>query len=119
MTEIEKVFNDTFQAWNIILPPEALETRQRGRLSASGWTIQYLFGQDEAGHYLDYYATHRMTNDRHVRIYENGQVVTLEAPLEFMVFPAGSSAEEQARIREEYIAENRRIYAALAAKGFN
>lgn len=29
--------------------------------------------------YLDFYATHRMTDDRHHRIYENGEVEDLPA----------------------------------------
>lgn len=118
MKEIEKIFNKAFATWNITLPPEALETRQRGELHGAGWWIRYLFGHDERGDYLDFYATHRMTNERHKRIYATGEEVTLESPLEFMVFPAGSTEEEQEKIRERYFAENRRIYADLAKKGF-
>lgn len=118
MHKISEVFNKTFQSWNLTLPHEALETRQGGSLHGAGWTIKYLFDQDEKGRYLDYYATHRMTNDRHVRIYEHGEVVMLESPLEFMVFPAGSTEDEQEQIRKEYFAENRRIYKELARKGF-
>lgn len=119
MHEIPKIFNQFFQTWKIVLPPEALETRQRGELHGSGWTIQYLFGQDEQGEYLDFYATHRMTNDRHMRIYTTGEVISLEAPLEFMVFPQNSTEEEQERIREQYYSENRRIYNDLHKKGFH
>jgi hypothetical protein len=118
MSEISRIFNERFSHWHIALPPGALETRQRGRLQAAGWTIQYLFGQDDKGSYLDYYATHRMTNDTHVRIYEHGEVETLEAPLEFMVFPKDSTKEEQDQIKNRYFEENRRIYAELAKKGF-
>jgi len=118
MSEIAKIFSDTFRHWQIVLPNDAVETRQRGEIHTAGWTIQYLFGQDEKGGYLDYYATHRMTNERHVRIYDNGVVVTLEAPLEFMVFPPNCTQEEAERIRREYTEANRQIYAALAQKGF-
>ena len=65
-------FNKDFETWSIELPEEAVENRQRGKIVKSGWTIGYLFGTDEAGDYLDYYASHRMTNDRHVRLYADG-----------------------------------------------
>ena len=119
MQKIAEIFNQRFQTWNIVLPPEALETRERGALQNAGWSIQYLFGEDEKGKYLDYYATHRMTNDNHVRIYEHGEVVRLEEPLEFMVFPANSTEEEQEKIRQDYYTKNRQIYDELSKKGFS
>ena len=42
----------------------------------AGWAISYVFGED----YLDYYAEHRMTNPRHVRIHAEGLCESLEAP---------------------------------------
>jgi hypothetical protein len=54
------------------LPPDHIEERRQGKLVAAGWAIWYLFGEDELGEYLDYYASHRMTNDRHIRIREDG-----------------------------------------------
>lgn len=118
MLMIAAKFKEAFHHWQIILPSMALETLERGELHKDGWTIQYLFSQDENGRYLDYYATHRMTNDRHERIYESGEVVHLEAPLEFMIFPKDSTEEDRERIKTEYFAENRRIYEMLAQKGF-
>jgi hypothetical protein len=69
MTNIESKFNDSFAHWEIRLPSDAVEHRKRGKIVQAGWAIWYLFGFDEKGEYLDYYASHRMTNDRHVRIY--------------------------------------------------
>ena len=68
MTNIETVFNEAFAAWDIRLPEETIASKQRGKIVKAGWVIWYLFGSNEHGWYLDYYAAHRMTNDRHVRI---------------------------------------------------
>ena len=118
MSAIARIFSESFSHWQIVLPPEALISRQRGEILQAGWRIQYLFGQNERGAYLDYYAMNRMTNDTHVRIYTDGAVEQLEAPGEFMVFPANCTPEEKQRIQQKYYDENRRIYAELARKGF-
>lgn len=68
MKEIESRFNDEFSPWDIRLPARDMKLQRRGRILDAGWAIWYLFGTDEKGEYLDYYASHRMTNDRHVRI---------------------------------------------------
>ncbi len=72
MREIVGRFGRDFGAWGIALPPEDVKERWRGTILAAGWAIWYLFGTDEGGEYLDYYACHRMTNDRHERIREDG-----------------------------------------------
>jgi hypothetical protein len=39
------------------------------RVKSSGlWAIWYLFGEDERDEHLDYYASHRMTDDQHARV---------------------------------------------------
>lgn len=118
MNQIAKIFNETFASWNITLPAESLKTRRRGAIHSAGWIINYLFGADEQGEYMDYYAAHRMTNDRHVRIYAGGTVKELEVPLEFISYPPGCTPEEKARIEKEYYETNRRIYAEIKQKGF-
>lgn len=87
VNRIGEVFNHTFAHWQISLPAGSIEAHQRGEIRGAGWTIRYLFGEDENGEYLDYYASHRMTNDRHVRIYANGSIEHLEAIQEFIIFP--------------------------------
>jgi DNA-directed RNA polymerase subunit L len=118
VNRIGEVFTHTFAHWQITLPAGSIEAHQRGEIRAAGWTIRYLFGEDENGEYLDYYASHRMTNDRHVRIYANGSVEQLEAIQEFMVFPAGSTKEQEKEIEKKYFEENQRIHAELVKKGF-
>ncbi len=116
MKEIEKRFRRDFEPWGISLPPEDVRERRRGKILAAGWAIWYLFGSDEGGGYLDYYACHRMTGDRHVRIRENGDEENLPAVVSMR--PVSRDPEENARLEAEHLAENRRVARMLEEKGF-
>lgn len=118
MTKIEEIFAEHFARWAIRLPIDAVLNRERGVIQEQGWHIQYLFGKDERGSYLDYFASHRMTNDRHVRIYETGEIDSLPVYEEFMTFPDGASEAEKERIRKAYYENNQRVTELLKAKGF-
>lgn len=118
MEKIEEVFNKTFVNWDIRLPQDAVESRQAGKIVQAGWIIEWLFGFDGSGEYLDYYATHRMTSDSHVRIHADGSEESLEAPSEFYVTPGGASEEEAEQAKAEFHARNRRVYNMLREKGF-
>jgi hypothetical protein len=83
MNEIESQFNQTFAHWEICLLAEAISERKRGKIVKRGWAIWYLFGSDGCGEYLDYNASHRMTNDRHVRIYADGNTEDLPTLVSF------------------------------------
>lgn len=116
MTEIESQFNETLAAWDIYLPPDAIESRQRGKIVKAGWAIWYLFGSDERGEFLDYYSSHRMTNDSHVRIYADGHSEALPTIQELRL--CSQDPEEDARLDAEYYAENQRVAKMLEEKGF-
>ena len=92
------------------------DNRRRGKIVEAGWAIWYLFGLDEKGEYLDYYASHRMTSDEHVRIYADGEVEALPTIADFRM--ASQDPEEDARLEAEYYAENQRVARMLEAKGF-
>jgi len=67
-------FNKHFAHWDIIIPKENMKTRHGGYIQYKGWLIQYCFGKDKTDkEYLDYYAAHRMTDDSHRRIYDDGK----------------------------------------------
>ena len=85
MRNIERRFRLGFASWGITLPPEHVREKRRGKIVESGWAIWYLFGSDERGEYLDYYASHRMTDDRHVRTREDGTEECLPAISSFRV----------------------------------
>ncbi len=109
-------FNRFFETWSIELPKEAVKNRQRGKIVKSGWTIWYLFGTDEAGDYLDYYASHRMTNDRHVRLYANGSSTGLNSYCS--IRRVSDDPEEDRRLENEFWERNERVSRELEAKGF-
>ena len=116
MASIESTFNDSFSNWEIRLPPEAVEQRERGKIVQAGWAIWYLFGSDGKGEYLDYYASHRRTNDRHLRIYADGICENLPTISSFR--RASEDPKEEARLDAEYFAENQKISQMLDEKGF-
>ncbi len=110
-------FAKRFGPWDITLPDENLKNRRNGYIHNAGWLIQYCFGEDEHGEYLDYYATHRMTDDFHVRIYEDGEEKELPA-LEGW-FLTSEDPEEAKRLESEHDERNRKVVDMLAAKGFD
>jgi hypothetical protein len=116
MDEIEAQFNAEFAHWSIRIPPEDIAQRRRGRILHAGWAIWYLFGSDEMGEYLDYYASHRMTDDRHVRIGACGRCEALPTIHGFR--RSSEDPTEDARLAAEYYAENQRVAKLLEAKGF-
>jgi hypothetical protein len=116
MKEIERRFNETFSHWKIELPADAVEHRQRGKIISAGWVIWFLFGADERGEFLDYYASHRMAGDSHVRIHADGYSESLPSIGEFRL--CSQDPEEDARLEAEYLAKNQEIAAMLEEKGF-
>lgn len=109
-------FNRSFETWEIELPKEAVENQQRGKIVKSGWTIWYLFGRDEAGDYLDYYASHRMTNDSHVRLYADGSFKGLDSYRSMR--RVSDDPEEDRRLEKEFWEHNERVSRELESKGF-
>ncbi len=115
---IAATFARTFKNWDIKLPAEAVNNKQAGKLSQAGWNIEYLFGVDGDSEYLDYYATHRMTNDSHVRSHADGKSESLEAPQEMYAYPGDADEAARQKAKEEFQARNRAIYQKLREKGF-
>ena len=109
-------FNRSFETWGIELPREAAENQQRGKIVESGWTIWYLFGRDEAGDYLDYCASHRMTNDRHVRLYADGSSKGLNSYRS--IRRISNDPEEDRQLENEFWEHNERVSRELESKGF-
>lgn len=116
MRSIEERFGRTFAHWGIALPTEDVKERRRGKIVGGGWAIWYLFGSDERGGYLDYYASHRMTDDRHVRLREDGSAEPLPTIRTFLI--RSGDPEEDARLEAEYLEHNRRVGRMLREKGF-
>ncbi|CAL8970284.1 hypothetical protein RHODGE_RHODGE_00754 [Rhodoplanes serenus] len=116
IAEIAREFARHFAPWNLRLPPADVAARQRGKIVQKGWAIWYLFGTDQHGAYLDYYAAHRMTNDSHVRLRAGGRHEGLPSIASGMVLT--DDPEEDARREAAFFRHNREVADLLAAKGF-
>ena len=117
MLRAAAVFAEHFHHWRLRLPERAVRERRRGEIRARGWRIRYLFGRDERGEYVDYYASHRMTDDVHVRIYESGECAALPAIISGYICNPAIPGDEERR-RAGFFAANRRIAEELREKGF-
>lgn len=113
MNNIDTTFAKIFDSWNIHLPPNATTLKRPGKITQAGWSIRYVFGED----YLDYYAVHRMTNPRHVRIHSDGRCESLEAPKEMYAIPRDADESTRQQAQEDFYAYNRKVYSELRAKG--
>ncbi|MBF0555556.1 MAG: hypothetical protein HQK96_13540 [Nitrospirae bacterium] len=71
---IKLLFAEEFAMWKIKLPDKGVKLRKDGQISKEGWSIEYEFGKEKGKEYLDVWASHRMTNDRQIRIYEDGEI---------------------------------------------
>jgi len=111
--ELKKEFEEYFSYWEIELPDKNLNERLNGYLKKSGWLIQYCFGIENGMEYLDFYASHRMTNDRHVRIYENGETEDLPSFWNYYVIDSDGQG------KKEYEENNKKVAKMLMQKGFD
>ena len=102
MNEIERAFAETFAPWDIHLPQDEASLRKPGKIFKGGWMISYVFGED----YLDYFAEHRMTNPRHVRIQSDGRMENFEAPRHWYVAPRDGDEKTREEAQEEFYAYN-------------
>jgi hypothetical protein len=98
------------------IPEEDIAARRGGKLLRGSTVVWYLFGKDERGEYLDYYAADRFSSDAHRRLYADGSEESLPAIREFR--PWSDDPEVDQRLKAEYVAENRKVVELLAAKGF-
>lgn len=107
---IKQIFDNYYLTWDIVLPAENLSERRRGSIVKNGWTINYLYGVAEGIEYLEYFASHRMTNDTLNRIYADGREELIGYCQEFYV-----AGNEQAK--QEYLQHNHEFYEEVKRKG--
>jgi len=77
---LRRRFDEIFEPWGLQLPQSSVIARHAGFLrqtGGSGW-VRYVFGRDEEGEYLEFYALHRIAGDRHARIHESEAVTDLD-----------------------------------------
>ena len=61
---------------------------------------------------------HRMTNDRHVRWYADGEQENLPAIAESYGIAQGATKAEREALRDQFLADNRAVEKLLEEKGF-
>ena len=113
---IEDVVRQFEESMSITLPPESVAARELGGIVNNGWTIFYKFGFEGDDEYMDVYASHRMTNDRHVRLYADGRSRGLPS-YEGMRVQA-KNPEDDEKIKSWFYAYNKVVYELLLEKGF-
>ena len=118
MKNVKEIFDRSFKTWDIQLPQEDLNKCNSGAICSRGWRIQYIFGKNKTGEYLEYYASHRMTNDRHTRIYSSGRAISLitTGGGEFLIFPKNATAKDIELVRKKDAQRARRVSAVLKRK---
>lgn len=116
MRSVEDRFEEMFQSWSIRLPEGAVERREPGRIQKAGWLIMYCFGCDGSREYMDYYAAHRMTNDRHERLFDDGDSEGL--PTIETMRRVSSDPVEDAALKQAFDVRNVDVFRMLQAKGF-
>ena len=107
---IKQTFDGQFLKWGITLPLEDIELHRNGSIHKNGWTINYRFVVENDIEYMEYFASHRMTNDTINRIFADGRIECIDFCLEF--FPAGDESAEN-----ELLEHNRNFYASVRRKG--
>ncbi len=84
-------FEQEFSQWGLSLPAQDIVDRQAGHMERHGWSVDYSFGKDAFGEFLEYHARRAVANEpvveRHARVYHNGERNFVPAP------PAAASAE--------------------------
>lgn len=95
MQKIKQLFDQKFERWEISLPEEDLRQRRRGFIMKNGCIITYKFGSENNRNYMDYFLSHRMTNDRLTRIYEDGETRLIASCWD--MYPLDAEEEAQAK----------------------
>lgn len=114
---IAETFDRYFANFGIRIDPGEVRIGGQGQIRSGGWYIKYRVVPDDAGGpSLEFYATHRMTNDRHALIWADGHLDTLEAIREFCWYnPDVPGAKEAAK--QDYRRHNRLITDQLREAG--
>jgi hypothetical protein len=113
-SKIREAFAAYFKDFDIHLPSEI--PAAGGLIKQAGWNIRYAVGRDGGRRYLELYAMNRMTNDRHLRVYEDGTVETLGTVSQGVTFNPDVPGDRERAERDRKAADDRLI-ADLRRKG--
>ena len=114
---IEDAFALIFAPWAIAAPPRHDQDRKVRAIRQAGWDIEYLWGEDEAGIFLEYIAGHRMlSGDDHRRIRDDGAQESF--PSLYGMVPCSDDPEENEKLRRLYRDDMKRIENLRKTHGF-
>jgi hypothetical protein len=84
MRKAIEAFEREFAQWGLSLPARDVVERQPGHMDRHGWSLDYSFGADAFGEYLEYHGRRAVPNEpaieRHTRVYHNGERNFIPAP---------------------------------------
>jgi len=110
---IREAFAVSF-AGAVTLPDGKLPAR--GHVEQARWSVNYVLCEVDGRTCLDFYASNRFTNDRHVRILDDGRIEFLDAPRDGFSYDPDVPGDRE-RAERECFDHNRRAYDLLRAKG--
>jgi hypothetical protein len=114
---IKTYFTEYFRNWGVQLPAASVASRTAGHIFERGWHIGYLWGHKGDDEYLEVLAQHRMTNDRHFRVFASGRVEDLPTADGFCLHQPDATTAERSQAERESVERNRRVYADLRERG--
>jgi hypothetical protein len=110
-------FNMYFRKFGIRIPPADVTVGGHGRIAKRGWLIAYRIDPDDAGQpSLEFYATHRMTDDRHLCIRPDGnfeRLRTIRSGYGYRPEVPGS----RGAARDAHLRHNREVAKELLGRG--
>lgn len=113
---LEARFAEYFANWDIRLPEGAVQRGEAGVIQRDGWTIRYVVDHDAEEPHLEFYATHRMTDDTRARIDGSGELQYLEALSTLYAYDPEVPGDRE-RVQRENRLRNARIAGELEARG--
>ena len=122
LRKIKELFDKHFAAWRLHLPEDDLDAHDPNKVvriidSESGWLIFYRFGFKRGMWYLDYYSSHRMTSDSHIRLWQDGSSRSMPAAPPGLVYKDNDYLSSR-RARLQSARRNKRVRQLLRLKGF-
>jgi hypothetical protein len=108
--KLKELFDYQYKNWDISLPERDVQQRKKGSILKNGWMIKYRFGWDKGIEYLEYFVSHRMTNDTLYRIYEDGDNELVGCARDFYL------ADDE-KDKRAFIEHNRQFYDEVKQRG--
>ena len=113
--KIQFVFACYFATQLIRLPEHDVKNRRKGKIFKGGWFVNYNFGKDDNGEFLDCLSVHRMTEDNLIRIRVDGTVEHFPTYISGMA--VSGNPEEDDKSEAEYYSKMRKYHELIESRG--